>query len=137
MNYILFCQMGFVQPTTYSSKELKRKQQIPQSSSRIRFGWPFNILKFCVFVLNPFLQPSHDCLNWRNLLAIIHKDICGQRAQLALCLLITSLDLLGGRESKAGGLTGSGSSARKTQIPLQEDKPVSQTVFLNTTTAQE
>lgn len=71
------------------------KEHILPSSPRIRIWWSFNILKFCVYVLNPFLQPSHNCLNWRNLPAIFHKDICGQRTQLALCVLITSLDLVG------------------------------------------
>lgn len=52
-------------------------------------------------------------------------------------LLITSLDLSGGRGSGGVGLTGSESLASQPQIPLHEDKTLSQTDLLNTTEKQE
>lgn len=90
-----------------------------------------------MLVVNPSLLHSPYCLHWRNLPAIFHKDICGLETKLTLRLLITSLDLSGGKGSEVGGLTGSDSSARQAQIPLHEDKTVSQTDLLNTTGKQE
>lgn len=78
---------------------------------------------------NPFLLPSPCCLSWRKLSAISHKDICGWRTQLTLCLLITSLDLSEGRGSEVEGLTGSDSLANQAQIPLHEDKPLAKQTF--------
>lgn len=69
--------------------------------------------------------------------AIFHKGVRGQGTQLALSLLITSLDLSQGGGSEVEGLTGSDSSAGQTLIPLHEDKTLSQTDLLNTTEKQE
>lgn len=69
--------------------------------------------------------------------ATFYKDVCGRGTQLRLPLLIAALDLSEGRGSEVGGLTGSESSASQTQIPLHEDKTLSQTDLLSTTEKQE
>lgn len=123
----------FVKWVSFSSsntlpKNWKEKKK-PYNSSRIRIWWSFSILTFCAFMLNPFLLPSPCCLSWRKVSTISHKDICGWRTQLTLCLLITSLDLSEGRGSEVEGLTGSDSLASQAQIPLHEDKPLAKQAF--------
>lgn len=88
-------------------------------------------------MLNPFLMLAPHFLSWRKLPAIFHKDICGRGTQLTRHLLITSLDLSEGRGSQGEVLTSSDSSASQSQIPLHEDKTLSQTDLLNITGKQE
>ena len=118
------------QSISNSSKKLKRTKRIVSS-------WSYNIPTFSVFTLNPSLLQAPYCRRWRKVRAIFHKGVRGQGTQLALSLLITSLDLSQGGGSEVEGLTGSDSSAGQTLIPLHEDKTLSQTDLLNTTEKQE
>lgn len=113
---IMILLNGFLLAHQILFQRTEKKGKKPYNCSRIGIWWSFNILTFCVFMLNP----SPCCLSWRKLSAISHKDVFGWRTQLTLCLLIISLDLSEGRGSEVESLTGSNSLANQAQMPLQK-----------------